>query len=177
MPSSRQKPARARRHAPPADRQAADGDPLDRLIWYLGRAYYTYVGLLERVLVEVGLDRHVRPGMGHVLFTLFEQDDCSIKEIAARSQLACSTLTGLLTRMESGGLIERRRDDTDGRLVRVRLTNLGRSLEPRCRQVVERLDGVFLDGMGEPAMHQAKQLLQQMIVTMRREEKAVGAVP
>src|SRR6516162_5985987 len=105
-------------------RRADAADPLDQLIWYLGRAYYTYVGLLEQVLAETGLDRHVRPGLGHVLFTLFEQDERSIKDIAARSQLACSTLTGLLDRMESAGLIERRRDREDGRIVRIRLTPL-----------------------------------------------------
>lgn len=151
-------------------RPAANGDALDRLIWYLGRAYYTYVGLLERVLVEVGLARHVRPGMGHILFTLFEQDDRSIKEIAARSQLACSTLTGLLVRMEEAKLIERRRDGEDGRVVRIRLTPLGRSLEPRCRLAVQRLDQVFERGMGDRAMAQAKRLLQEMIETMRQEE-------
>ena len=67
------------------DPPSGPDEPLDHLIWYLGRAYYTYVGLLERVLAELGLDRHLRPGMGHILFTLFERDDLSIKEIAARS--------------------------------------------------------------------------------------------
>ena len=154
-----------------AVREVSDGDPLDRLIWHLGRAYYTYVGLLERVLVELGLDRHVRPGMGHILFTLFEKDDRSIKEIAARSQLACSTLTGMLVRMEESGLIERRRDGHDGRMIRVRLTALGRSLEPRCRSAVQRLDGVFQRGMGDRAVGQAKRLLQRMIAAMRAEEQ------
>lgn len=153
---------------------AGQGDPLDQLIWYLGRAYYAYVGLLERVLVEEDLDRYVRPGMGHILFTLFEQDDRSIKEIAARSQLACSTLTGLLARMEEGGVIERRRDEQDGRVIRVRLTPLGRSLEPRCRRTVQRLDGLFQEGMGGPSVRRAKRLLQRMMEIMKAEEPAAG---
>jgi DNA-binding MarR family transcriptional regulator len=147
-------------------------DPLDQLIWYLGRAYYAYVGLLEEVLAETGLDRHLRPGMGHILFTLFEEDERSIKDIAARSQLACSTLTGMLVRMESAGLIERRRDTDDGRVVRIRLTPLGRSLEPRCRAVAQQLNRLFATGMGERAVRRTKKLLQQMIETMRN-----GAAP
>jgi DNA-binding MarR family transcriptional regulator len=142
-------------------------DPLDQLIWYLGRAYYAYVGLLEEVLAETGLDRHLRPGMGHILFTLFEEDDRSIKDIAARSQLACSTLTGMLVRMESAGLIERRRDADDGRVVRIRLTPLARSLEPRCRAVAQQLNELFETGMGNNAVRRTKKLLQQMIETMR----------
>ena len=66
-------------------------DPLDQIVWSIGRAYYAYVGLLERVLAETGLDRHVRPGMGHILFALFEEDGRNIKEIAARTQLSGST--------------------------------------------------------------------------------------
>ena len=47
-------------------------EPGGELIWDLGRAYYAYVGLAERVLVEAGLDHVIRPGMGHVLFALYE---------------------------------------------------------------------------------------------------------
>jgi DNA-binding MarR family transcriptional regulator len=150
-------------------RRADAADPLDQLIWYLGRAYYTYVGLLEQVLAETGLDRHVRPGMGHVLFTLFEQDERSIKDIAARSQLACSTLTGLLDRMESAGLIERRRDREDGRIVRIRLTPLGRSLEPRCQAVAQQFADMFESHMGRGGVRRGKRLLQCMIQTMRSD--------
>ncbi len=72
------------------------------IIWDLGRAYFAYVGLLERVLVEQKLDHVLRPGMGVVLFALYEKDRVSIKELAESSQLACSTLTGVLQRMEDG---------------------------------------------------------------------------
>ncbi|HZK80082.1 MAG TPA: MarR family winged helix-turn-helix transcriptional regulator [Humisphaera sp.] len=142
-------------------------DPLDQLIWYLGRAYYTYVGVLEKMLDQAGLKKHVQPGMGHILFALFSQDDLTIKEIARRSKLANSTLTGLLNRMETGKLIERRRDSADGRLVRVRLTSLGRSLEPGCRQVVATLDGIFQKHLGEKNVRQSKRLLREIIDAMQ----------
>jgi DNA-binding MarR family transcriptional regulator len=103
------------------------------------------------------------------LFTLFEQDERSIKEIAARSQLACSTLTGLLDRMESAGLIERRRDREDGRIVRIRLTPLGRSLEPRCRAVAQQFADLFASHMGPAGVRRGKRLLQRMIQTMRSD--------
>jgi DNA-binding MarR family transcriptional regulator len=146
-------------------------DPLDSVIWSIGRAYYAYIGLLERVLAETGLDAHLRPGMGPILFALFEQDDRSIKEIAARVQLAPPTLTGLLVRMEKQDIVERRRDDADGRVVRIRLTKLGRSLEPRCRGVVGLFGDVLRNGMGEADVLQVKQLLQCMVETLRAEEQ------
>ncbi len=153
-----------------AQGRSAD-DPLDQIVWYIGRAYYAYVGLLERVLAETGLDRHVRPGMGHILFALFEEDGRSIKDIAARTQLSGSTLTGMLARMEKAGVIGRRRDDEDGRVIRVRLTPLGRSLEPRCRLVIGTLGEVFHAGMGAKDALHAKRLLRRLTETMRTEDQ------
>jgi DNA-binding MarR family transcriptional regulator len=159
--------APARKTAKAKRRGNSAGDPLDQLIWYLGRAYYTYVGVLEKMLAEAGLKKHVQPGMGHILFVLFAKDDLTIKEIAKRSKLANSTLTGLLNRMETNKLLERRRDSTDGRLVRVRLTSLGKSLEPRCRDVVARLDAVFQGHLGEKGIRQSKRLLRAIIEAMQ----------
>ena len=140
---------------------------LDAVCFALGRAYYNYLGLLERVLAVSGLDRYVRPGMGHILFALFEQDDRVIKDIVARSQLSYSTLSGLLARMEKAGLIACRRDETDGRAVRVCLTPLARSLEPRCHAAVRRINEVMLGKMSEAEIAQAQQLLARMIDAMR----------
>ncbi len=153
-----------------AQGRSAD-DPLDQIVWYIGRAYYAYVGLLERVLAETGMDRHVRPGMGHILFALFEEDGRSIKEIAARTQLSGSTLTGMLARMVSAGLVERRRDEKDGRVVRVRLTDLGRSLEPGCRLVVQKLGEILRAGMAEEDLRQARRLLRRLTETLRAEDR------
>ncbi|MGE3808838.1 MAG: MarR family winged helix-turn-helix transcriptional regulator [Gemmataceae bacterium] len=161
-------PAAAKQNRPTRRLPASRSEqPLDHLILFFGRAYYSYVGLLERVLTEEGIDQWVQPGMGHVLFALFEQDNRSIKEIGARTQLACSTLTGLLERMTRNGLIERQRDEQDGRVTRIRLTDLGRSLEPRCRAVVGRIDSLLRTALNNTEMERATSLLQRLVETMR----------
>jgi DNA-binding MarR family transcriptional regulator len=163
---------RARTGEPPTAAAAGPpGEPLAQLIFSLGRAYYAYVGLLELLLAETGLGGHVRPGMGPILFALFEEDGHSIKDLAARVQLSGSTMTGLLTRMERGGLVERRRDDHDGRVVRVRITPLGRSLEPRCRLVMGQLTDLLSAGMGAEDVAHTQRLLGRLIETMRAGER------
>jgi DNA-binding MarR family transcriptional regulator len=154
-------------------RRRTANNPLDEVIWDIGRTYYAYIGLLEKVLAATGLNRHLRPGMGPILFALFEQDGRSIKEIAERVQLAAPTLTGLLDRMEQAGLLERRRDEADGRVVRVRLTSLGRSLEPRCRSAVRTIVGVLDEGMGGRDVARAKRLLRRMVEVMNEKEKTL----
>jgi DNA-binding MarR family transcriptional regulator len=106
--------------------------------------------------------------MGPVLFALFEADDRSIKEIGARVQLSSSTLTGVLAKMEQAELIERRRDARDGRVVRVRLTPLARTLEPRCRDALKSFDAIIRTGLSDAEVEQVKELLRRFTETMRK---------
>jgi DNA-binding MarR family transcriptional regulator len=106
----------------------------------LGRAYYSYVGLLDRLLEETGLDQHLKPGMGSLLFALFRQDDRTIGQLAEELQLARSTMTGMVSRMRKARLIQTAADSGDGRAVRIRLTPLARSLEARCRRLAHRVE-------------------------------------
>src|SRR6185295_414111 len=120
---------------------------LEELSFYIGRAYYNYKLFLERTLRSLRLDDLVSPGMGHLLFSLFEEDDCIISVLAAKTKLSMPTLTLMLRKMESSGLVASRRDPDDGRAVRIRLTPLGRSNEPRCRKVLARLNRVLETGL------------------------------
>lgn len=147
--------------------------PPSSIIWDLGRAYFAYVGLLERVLVEQKLDHVLRPGMGVVLFALYEKDRVSIKELAERSQLACSTLTGVLQRMEDAGLVTRRRDASDGRLVRIGLTKLGRKLESKCREVAQRMTTISEQSVGLRNVERCTNLLQGLTAGYRAEEHRI----
>jgi DNA-binding MarR family transcriptional regulator len=146
------------------------------LIWDVGRVYYSYVGLLERVLKEQQLDHILRPGMGVVLFALYKKDQVSIKELAEYSQLACSTLTGVLQRMEGAGLITRSRDAVDGRLVRVSLTKLGRQLESKCRDVAQRMTKVSEQSVGIGNVAMCTQLLRNLASGYRLEEQNLSSL-
>ncbi len=147
------------------------------MMWEIGRAYYAYVGLAERILAEAGLSGQIQPGMGLVLFSLYEQDGRTIKDIAARTQLANSTLSGLLGRMEKVGLIERSRDAQDGRLVRVRLTALAHTLEPKCRALVKRMSDLIEAGLGERKVAQAQRLLRALTETLRAADEQLAQAP
>lgn len=70
-----------------------------------------------------------------VLLTLWAEDGQSVGGIGARLMLESSTLTPLLKRLESAGLIRRERNPEDERQVRIRLTPKGRRLQDRGRAV------------------------------------------
>jgi DNA-binding MarR family transcriptional regulator len=74
-----------------------------------------------------------------VMLVLWEKDGVSVKALGERLFLDSGTLTPLLKRLESGGLVERRRSREDERRVVIRLTAKGRSLKKRAYAVPETL--------------------------------------
>jgi len=69
----------------------------------------------------VGLSR----GQGAILFRLGHENGLAQTELARRTLVRPATLTEVLQRMESAGLIERKTDPTDQRVSRVYLTANG----------------------------------------------------
>jgi DNA-binding MarR family transcriptional regulator len=69
------------------------------------------------------------------MLILWEQDGILVKDIGVRLFLDSGTLTPLLKRLESAGLIERKRDTVDERQVRITLTENGRALKCKAHQV------------------------------------------
>jgi DNA-binding MarR family transcriptional regulator len=66
-----------------------------------------------------------------VMCVLWENDDQTIGGIAARLDLEPSTITPLVKRLEAAGHVSRRRNPSDERQVKVRLTDQGRALRAR----------------------------------------------
>jgi len=72
-----------------------------------------------------------------VMLVLWEQDDVMVSGIGERLFLDSGTLTPLLKRLESAGLVQRTRDANDERRVRITLTDAGRALQQQARAVPE----------------------------------------
>lgn len=64
-----------------------------------------------------------------VLLVLWERDGITVNEIAQKLILNTNTITPLLKRMESLGILSRHRSETDERKVMVCLTEKGRAMK------------------------------------------------
>ncbi len=69
-----------------------------------------------------------------VLLVLWEGDNVTVKEIGQELFLDSGTLTPLLKRPQTAGLVVRTRDPADERQVRVTLTQKGRDLQEPVKQ-------------------------------------------
>ncbi len=140
------------------------------LAFYVRRISHSFSGLLECLLEDAQLDKHVSPGMGLVLLVLYERDNRIIKEISQRTQLRSSTLTSLLSRMQKGGLVRCKKDYQDGRAVRVRLSNLAKTLKPQIFNLHRRLNQVITTNLSKEEVRATKDSLLKIIESMRYRE-------
>lgn len=83
-----------------------------------------------------------------VLMVLWETDTISVNEISKKLILNTNTITPLLKRMETQGIIERHRSENDERKVIVNLTQKGKLMQIEAAVIPEKLaSGLISDTM------------------------------
>ena len=109
--------------------------------------------LLRRLVVtlpsEVKGVARVTPEQFSVLDRLLEGGPVSMKELAAARGVALNTATSLVDRLVAAGLVERRGDPDDRRVVRVAVTERGRVLVERLRTAREAVLRRMFDDLGD----------------------------
>lgn len=91
---------------------------------------FTRASKLMRGAADEAMSRHgVRVGQNLLLEVLWETDGRTPGEVAARLHVATPTVVKSANRMAAAGLITRRRDPADGRLVRLYLTESARLVQ------------------------------------------------
>jgi MarR family transcriptional regulator for hemolysin len=108
-----------------------------------------------------------------VLSNAVSQDGLSQRELAERMGIEGATLTRHLDRLEAEGLIERRRDSADRRILRISATPAGRRLQRRLAAVAATLDADLLAGLSPGEIAALRRLLAQLMTNL--EERHVPA--
>lgn len=70
-----------------------------------------------------------------VMLVLWEKDDVTVSDIGERLFLDSATLTPLLKRLESAGLLSRQRSRQDERQVVITLSDTGRELQQQAQSI------------------------------------------
>jgi len=119
------------------------------------------VGRRRRTKLEsIGL--HHAQGM--VLSRLWQDDGMSQRALAQALQIAPPTASNTLQRMERAGWIERRRDASDQRIVRVYLTEKARTFHEEARASFRELD----HEMGSALTEKEQETLRQSLLKVHR---------
>ncbi|MEA4908544.1 MAG: MarR family transcriptional regulator [Chloroflexi bacterium] len=128
---------------------------LGLLLFQVSRAHHN---LASQVFEQLGLHR----GQPPVLFELGRQDGITQSELAERMEVRPATLTNMLQRMEAAGFITRCRDQADSRVSRVYLTQAGKDVLVRARELANGMDHTAFAGFSSAEKGQIKDFLERI---------------
>lgn len=103
----------------------------DQLCFDLYAASRALTNAYRPVLAELGLTYP----QYLVMIVLWEQDGRTVRELVDRLRLDHGTLTPLLRRMETHGLVTRTRASSDERFVEIKLTEAGNDLRVHASRI------------------------------------------
>ena len=104
--------------------------------------------------------------MWRVLAALREQDGRRMGDLSATTSIEVSTLTRLVDNMEKKGVVARRRDAGDARVVALHVTPIGRRLTQRIVPIARRYEIVALAGFNVAEAEILKAALRRLYANM-----------
>lgn len=136
---------------------------LDRQVCFaLAVASREVIALYRPLLAPLGLTHP----QYLVMLALWEQEPLRVGDLARRLSLEPATLSPLLKRLETAGMIDRDRDPTDDRALAVSLTTSGRRLRTRAERVPPAIMARL--GMDLPELEAMRDSLTRLIEASRR---------
>lgn len=118
--------------------------------------------IFEKILTEKNIDAF-NGAQGRILYILWQTDGIPIIELSKRTGLAKTTLTSMLDRMETAGLIQRCFDKTDRRQILVVLTEKARGLQTDYNDVSDRMNEIYYKGFTQEEIHRLEGYLQRIL--------------
>ena len=109
--------------------------------------------------------------MWRVLAALREGDGRRMGDLSGTTSIEVSTLTRLVDNMEKKGLVGRRRDAADARVVALHVTPAGRRLTQRITPIAERYESVALAGFTAAEADTLKAALRRLYSNMEALER------
>jgi DNA-binding MarR family transcriptional regulator len=118
--------------------------------------------IFEAILRKYDLSE-ISPAQGRILFALWKNDNVPIQELARRTSLAKSTLTGMIDRLEQQGFVVRVPSKRDRREILIRLTEKDRSLQDTYAKVSEEMADISLSGFAEEEIRDLEDKLRRIL--------------
>jgi len=122
-------------------------------------------GIIKQKGREMLSNYKITPPQFVALQWLFEDGDMTIGELSNKMYLACSTTTDLVDRMEKNLLVERVKDPTDRRVVRIHLLDEGKRI---IDEVIKKRK-VYLEEVLKNFSTEEIQLLQSSLMKLHQE--------
>jgi DNA-binding MarR family transcriptional regulator len=151
------------------------GKSLSYWLFYAQRCVvYAYAEVLRAHCEELGKPYVITPPQWGALALLYAQDGQTIGAMSQMSGIDAPTGTGIITRLEQNGLVERRHNREDRRVVKVYLTDEGRDIIHTLASFVKQFDQSVLRGFSEGEQDRLLAQLQQIIANVSEIGPGLG---
>ncbi len=137
--------------------------------YLISRIKQTGTRIFDRMLAASGIDAF-NGAQGRILYVLWQNDRISISSLSAQTSLANTTLTSMLDRMESSGLILRTSDPQDRRSRLIALTDKARALRGDYHRISEQMNERYYAGFSDAEIRQFEAYLQRVLSNLEQEE-------
>jgi len=139
-------------------------DRLSYWLFYTQRCVvYAHAEVMRSHCEERGKPYVVTPPQWGALSLLLVQDGMTIGAMSQKRGVDAPAATGIITRLEQIGLVERRHDREDRRVVKVYLTDEGRDISNTLVSSVERFEHNITQGFSQGELDRFLGQLQQLI--------------
>jgi len=121
---------------------------------------------LERILKENGVHEFNGP-QGKILYVLWENKDITISEISKLTSLANTTLTSMLDRMESQGLIIRTQNKINRRQIIISTTEKAEKLKGIFDKISGQVNKTYYAGFSDDEIAFFENTLRRIIENLK----------
>jgi MarR family transcriptional regulator, organic hydroperoxide resistance regulator len=139
----------------------------------------TFPGSLNHLIIQLCRSHRARaatlleeyglyPGQERILFLLWGEEGLTLSKLAEKLEVQAPTITKMITRMESSGILERRAAPWDSRTTQVFLTGKGRGLKQAVERAYEKLERETAAGLSKKEEATFRQLLFKVIPTLSK---------
>ncbi|GLP97860.1 MarR family winged helix-turn-helix transcriptional regulator [Paraferrimonas sedimenticola] len=130
----------------------------DSLVYQVGLLNGKLVQSLDEQLERYQLDARLWP----VLFVLWQQQGLTQTELAAKCNVQAYTITRMLDQLQKLGLIERRQEPDNRRILRIFLTDCGQAIEQDLILEAQKVE----DGLTQKLTEQEREQLTLLLAKL-----------
>lgn len=124
--------------------------------------------VFEKLLKESEVDAF-NGAQGRILYVLWEHEELTISEIGRLTSLAKTTLTGMLDRMEEGGLVKRIPDSKNRRQIIVSITDKAKTYKEAYDRVSDQMNTLFYQSFSEDEILDFEKKLSRIIKNLEAQ--------
>lgn len=135
---------------------------------------YTYAEVMRAHCEERGKPYVITPPQWGALSLLMTQDGLTVGTMSQKRGVDAPTATGILKRLEQSGLVERRHDREDRRVVKIYLTAEGRDIAATLTRPIEEFDQRMKAGLSDTDLDRLLAQLHRIIANVTEMGPGLG---